>query len=71
MSLHNLKPAEGSVKKGKRIARGEGSGKVVPLQEVTKELNLDLVTPKKLVLKVVKCHFKEEFQNLDLKILTG
>ena len=27
MSLHNLKPAEGSVKKGKRIARGEGSGK--------------------------------------------
>jgi len=27
MSLHNLKPAEGSVKKRKRIARGEGSGK--------------------------------------------
>jgi large subunit ribosomal protein L15 len=27
MSLHNLTPAEGSVKKGKRIARGEGSGK--------------------------------------------
>jgi len=27
MSLHNLHPAEGSVKKGKRIARGEGSGK--------------------------------------------
>lgn len=27
MSLHNLKPAEGSVKGGKRIARGEGSGK--------------------------------------------
>lgn len=27
MSLSNLKPAEGSVKKGKRIARGEGSGK--------------------------------------------
>lgn len=27
MSLHNLKPAEGSVKNGKRIARGEGSGK--------------------------------------------
>ena len=25
-SLHNLKPAEGSVKKEKRIARGEGSG---------------------------------------------
>ena len=27
MSLHNLQPAEGSVKKRKRIARGEGSGK--------------------------------------------
>jgi len=27
MSLNNLQPAEGSVKKGKRIARGEGSGK--------------------------------------------
>ena len=26
MSLHNLQPAEGSVKKDKRIARGEGSG---------------------------------------------
>jgi large subunit ribosomal protein L15 len=25
-SLHSLTPAEGSVKKGKRIARGEGSG---------------------------------------------
>ena len=27
MSLNNLTPAEGSIKKGKRIARGEGSGK--------------------------------------------
>ncbi|MBT4780727.1 MAG: 50S ribosomal protein L15 [Polaribacter sp.] len=27
MNLHNLTPAEGSVKNGKRIARGEGSGK--------------------------------------------
>lgn len=27
MSLSNLNPAKGSVKKGKRIARGEGSGK--------------------------------------------
>jgi large subunit ribosomal protein L15 len=26
MELHNLKPAEGAVKKGKRIGRGEGSG---------------------------------------------
>lgn len=27
MSLHNLKPADGSTKKNKRIARGEGSGR--------------------------------------------
>jgi len=27
MKLHNLKPAEGAVKKGKRIGRGQGSGK--------------------------------------------
>jgi len=26
MELHNLRPASGSVKKGKRIARGQGSG---------------------------------------------
>ena len=26
MELHNLKPAKGSVKKGKRIARGQGGG---------------------------------------------
>jgi len=27
MELHELKPAKGSTKKGKRIARGQGSGK--------------------------------------------
>lgn len=27
MKLHNLKPAEGSVKSGKRIGRGQGSGR--------------------------------------------
>ncbi len=27
MELHTLKPAEGAVKKGKRIARGQGSGR--------------------------------------------
>ena len=27
MKLHTLKPAEGSIKKGKRIARGQGSGR--------------------------------------------
>lgn len=27
MELHNLKPAPGSIKKGKRVARGQGSGR--------------------------------------------
>ena len=27
MKLHTLKPAEGSIKSGKRIARGQGSGR--------------------------------------------
>ena len=27
MNLSNLTPAEGSIKKGKRIGRGQGSGK--------------------------------------------
>lgn len=27
MNLHNLKPAEGAVKRGKRVGRGQGSGK--------------------------------------------
>jgi large subunit ribosomal protein L15 len=27
MELHNLKPAEGATKKGKRLGRGQGSGK--------------------------------------------
>ena len=27
MELHSLKPAKGAVKKGKRIARGQGSGR--------------------------------------------
>ena len=45
--------------------------KAVLQQEVIKVQNQDLDIPKNLVLKVDKCHCKEEFQNLDLKILTG
>jgi hypothetical protein len=42
MNLSNLQPAEGFNTK-KRLGRGEGSEKVVLLQEVTKEQNLVLV----------------------------
>ena len=42
MSLNKLKPALGSVqKKGKRLGRGQGSGKGGHPQEVTRELNQD------------------------------
>ena len=38
MELNNLKPAEGSVKRqGKRVGRGQGSGKVVLQNVVTTE----------------------------------
>jgi hypothetical protein len=39
-------------------------------QEVIKELNLDPDINQSLDLKVVKCHFSEEFQNLGSKALT-
>ena len=43
MDLSNLKPAEGSVKNNsKRVGRGQGSGKVVLLQEDIKVLSHDL-----------------------------
>ena len=70
MELHNLKPAKGAVKNAKRIGRGEGSKKEVLLQEDIKEQNQDQVTLKKLVLKVDSNLFKEEFQNLVLRIQT-
>ena len=68
MELHNLKPAEGSIKKGKRIGRGEGSKEEVLLLEVIKELNLVLDTLKRVVLKEVNNLYKEEFLSLDLQI---
>ena len=70
MKLHTLKPAEGSTKAKKRVGRGQGSGQVVLQQEDTKELNQDLVTNLKLVLKVVKCHCKEECLSLVSRTLT-
>ena len=42
--------------------------KVAPLQEVIKELNLVQVTLVKLDSKVVKCHFKDVYQNLVSRI---
>ena len=68
MNLSNLKPAEGSTKTRKRIGRGAGSGLGGFLQEVIKELNQDLDTLRKSVLKVVRCLFNVEFLNLVSRI---
>ena len=70
MELHNLKPAEGSIKKGKRIGRGEGSKKVVLLQEDIMVKNLVQVTLKRVVLRVGNNLYKEEFLSLDLQTRT-
>ena len=59
MELHNLKPAEGSIKKGKRIGRGEGSKREEPLPEDTRVQNRDQVTLKKVVLKEVTTSAKK------------
>lgn len=64
MNLSNLQPAEGSVHRdGKRVGRGEGSGKGGTAPVVTKEPNLVLVILRKSVLKEVKYHFKDVFRN--------
>ena len=66
MNLSNLKPAEGSTKTRKRIGRGPGWE--VLLLEVIKELNQDLDTLRKSVLKVVRCLFNVVYLSLALKI---
>ena len=69
MELHNLKPAEGSVKKRKRaVGRGEGSKKVELQREDIREQNQDQVIQKKSDLKVVSNRYKEEYLNLDLRL---
>ena len=64
MSLHNLTPAEGSVKKGKRIARGEGSGKGGTATRGHNGQKSRSGYSKRLVLKEGKCHFKDVFLSL-------
>ena len=68
MKLHTLKPAEGSSKKGKRIARGQGSGRGGTSTRGHKGAQSRSVILERLALKVDKCHYKEEFQSLVLKI---
>ena len=72
MSLNNLKPAKGSNKtSGKRLGRGQGSGKGGTSTKGHKGAQSRSGYSEKSVLRVVKCHFKEESQNLGLKISIG
>jgi hypothetical protein len=66
MKLHELSPAEGSKKSVKRIGRGTASGQVRLQAKAKKVKNPVQVTADALVLKVVRCHFKEEFLREDL-----
>ena len=70
MDLSNLKPAKGSVRTTNDLDEVKDLVLVEPLLEVTKEPNLEVDTQKRLVLKVVKCHFKDESLSLDLRIQT-
>jgi hypothetical protein len=70
MNLHNLTPAKGFCQKREKNCSRSGNLDMVELQRVdTKERNQDLVYKTKLVLKVVKCHFKDVFLNSDSKTL--
>ena len=68
MELHNLKPAEGSIKKGKRIGRGEGSKRGGTSTRGHKGAKSRSGYSKRVVLKEVNNLYKEEFLSLDLRI---
>ena len=68
MKLHSLKPAEGSTKSKKRVGRGQGSGHGGTSTRGHKGAKPRSGYKTKIDLKVVKCLFKEEFLNLDLRI---
>ena len=70
MNLSNLKPAEGSLKQEKESDAVRVLVWEVLLPEVIKELNQDLDTLRKSVLKVVRCLFNVVFLSLALKIST-
>ena len=71
MKLHTLKPAEGSTKSVKELPEVKDQDVAVLQPEVTKVLNQDQVIQERLVLKEVKCLYKEEFPSLVLDLLTG
>ncbi len=72
MSLENLKPAEGSIQRqGKRLGRGEGSGKGGTAARGHKGAKSRSGYSKKLDLKVDKCLYSAGCPSLDLRTSTG
>ena len=69
MELHNLKPAEGSIKKGKRIGRGEGSKRGGTSTRGHKGAKSRSGYSKKSVLKEANNLCKEGCLSLDLQVL--
>lgn len=68
MNLSNLKPAEDLLKQERELDVVRVLAWEVLLLEVIKELNQDLDTLRKSVLKVVRCLFNVVYLSLALKI---
>ena len=65
MKLHELKPAAGSKKAPKRVGRGTGSGLGRNAGKGEKDKTLDQAVELDQDLKVVKCHYTEDFLRED------
>ena len=63
MKLHELKPAAGSKKAPKRVGRGTGSG--LGRNAGKGDKTLDQAVELDQDLKVVKCHYTEDFLRED------
>jgi len=66
MKLNTLKPAVGSKKVARRVGRGIGSGFGKTAGRGHKGQKSRAGDSIRLVLKVVKCLFRDAFQNADL-----
>jgi large subunit ribosomal protein L15 len=71
MDLSNLRPAKGSVKKGKRLGRGQGSGKGGTSTRGHKGAKSRSGYSKKIGFEGGQMLSRDVFQNSVLKILTA
>lgn len=68
MNLNELQPAEGSKFAPKRVGRGIGSGTGKTSGKGHKGQNARSGGGVRRALKVVKCHYTEDFLSVDLRI---